>query len=200
MIEFPFERFNLRRNPFGELTRAERAAQVVFDAAPLIAHLSRPGRAIQFVGQCGRGKSSHLLGLSAKIDGGAYVRMRLHRENPEPRACQVLLMDEVDHVSRRVRKRWALKAGSVAWAVHEDRGRELRRLGFDLLTVAVDGNTDADRLFEVFARRIEYVRRSGGAVPSVDLPRVQQLIQEYGTDIRAMERELYEEFQALVKK
>lgn len=206
MSALPFESINLRWNPFGELTRAERAELAVFDAAPLVDHLNRAGRAIQLLGACGRGKSSYLLGLSARVEGGRYVRMDSPRENswrtnPALRPIQsirVLLMDEVDAVSRRTRKAWARRSSCVAWAAHQDRERELRSLGFDVLTVRVDTMIDSELLARVFARRIEFARRSPRlAVPRVSERSIERLRREHNTDVRAMERALYESFQRL---
>ena len=200
MTLFPFEALNLFRNPFGEFTPAERASMVVQDDDPLVRQLSEPGGAIQFVGECGRGKSSQLLGLSARLERSRFVRMRREATNPPPRErCQVLLMDEVDHVSSRRRAAWAKRAANVAWAVHGDRSKELRRLGFDVLTVRVAQATTSSHLAQIFARRIEACRKGPGKVPQVRSSTVERLLDEHGTDIRAMERELYEEFQAVVQ-
>ena len=50
----PFARFNLRRNPFGELTREERAEVAIVDSLDVwLNWLSVPNRVLQFLGNCG---------------------------------------------------------------------------------------------------------------------------------------------------
>ena len=59
-----FAHLNLRRNPFGEPLRAERGELAVADRSMLeewVERLQRPGFAVQFLGGCGRGKTTHLL-------------------------------------------------------------------------------------------------------------------------------------------
>ncbi len=67
----PFARFHLYRNPFGELTRQERAELAVVDLQPLVQWLNAPtrkGQVLQFVGPCGHGKSTHLLALGRELE------------------------------------------------------------------------------------------------------------------------------------
>ena len=64
----PYHRFQVHRNPFGELTRSERAALAVIDRLDdYHQHLHKPLAALQFVGECGFGKTTHLLALSALL-------------------------------------------------------------------------------------------------------------------------------------
>ena len=59
----PFAKLNLLRNPFGELVREERIPAAVVDVAAIEPLLNRPRVALQFYGDCGRGKTTHLLAL-----------------------------------------------------------------------------------------------------------------------------------------
>ena len=49
--QLPFSHINLRRNPFGEVSRADAAdlAVIQVDLDPLIQRLRRPGFAVQFI-------------------------------------------------------------------------------------------------------------------------------------------------------
>ena len=71
----PFAHLNLRRNPFGEVAREERPALVVADLEPLLAEIADPGRAVQIIGDSGRGKTSLLLALGARLPDACYVRV-----------------------------------------------------------------------------------------------------------------------------
>ena len=75
MSGLPFSHLNLRRNPFGELTAAERTrlAIVEFDAA--LQHLKSPRSVVQVVGEKGYGKTTHLLALAAQFSEHAYVHI-----------------------------------------------------------------------------------------------------------------------------
>jgi len=59
----PYLRWNLLRNPFGELTRQERAELAVVDVAIYLAELQAGRTALHFLGDQGRGKSTHLLAI-----------------------------------------------------------------------------------------------------------------------------------------
>jgi hypothetical protein len=50
MQNSPFHRYHLFRNPFGELTREERADLAVADIGPWLAHLANRSSVVQFVG------------------------------------------------------------------------------------------------------------------------------------------------------
>ena len=169
-LSLPFAHLNLRRNPFGELTVEERAALAVANVETLVPRL-RAGAQVQFVGAQGRGKTSHLLALKARLPEAHYVRC--DRDGPAPYA-PILLLDEADRVPR----------GACALAVHRPlRGVEIIEL--PPLTPA--------RLATIIERRIEHVRRNPGPVPRV--MDVEELIARFGDDVRAIEHHLYERFQ-----
>ena len=59
----PWAWCNLRRNPFGELSRNERAELAVVDIDAIADHASEPYHAVQLIGDCGRGKTTRMLAL-----------------------------------------------------------------------------------------------------------------------------------------
>ena len=65
-LNLPFAHLNLRFNPFGEATPEERAKLAVVDIERFAQRLCAPGFAVQFIGEHGRGKSTHLLALHAR--------------------------------------------------------------------------------------------------------------------------------------
>ncbi len=169
-MRLPFAHLNLRRNPFGELDESERAALAVVDVDAVAARL-RAGARVQFVGDHGRGKTTHLLALRARLPEARYCRR--DRGQPLPDA-PIVLVDEADAVPRR----------ACALGVH---------VPFEgVETISLPPLTSA-RLAAICERRIEHVRRGPGAVPRVG--NVDELIARFRDDLRAIEGHLYEVFQ-----
>jgi hypothetical protein len=183
---------NLRRNPFGELTRQEWQAVAVCDAEALAAALT-PGTAVQVVARCGRGKTTHLLAIGRCRPEARYVRP--DTDGVPEGSWDVLLLDEADRLWPWTRWRLLRSARAVALAVHGDRTWELRALGFRVVTVRPI--VDAERLSALIERRVEVARRAPGAVPRVPMPSVRALLDRHGDDVRAVVTDLYERFQRL---
>ena len=132
----PYHAWNLYRNPFGELTRTERAElAVVEDLQPWLEFLRRPRAALQFVGDCGRGKSTHLLALQKAIADSIYVYFP--EDGPRPRlpARRPALIDEAQRMG--VWNKWRLlrSSGPIALGTHVDLSSQLGRAGFEIVTV-----------------------------------------------------------------
>ena len=72
-LTFPFAHLNLRRNPFGELSLEERGRIAVADLDPLAELLAGPPFVLQVIGDCGRGKTSLLVGLRSRFPAAPYV-------------------------------------------------------------------------------------------------------------------------------
>jgi hypothetical protein len=195
----PYCHLNLRHNPFGELDLARRAELAVVDAGPLVERLLRPGCAVQFLGDAGRGKTTHLLAIGRCFDHAAYVR--IEEDGPPPPFPQgyPLLIDEAQRLPRRVRRQVFRGPVSVALASHRDLGIELRRAGLDVHTVRIGQHLPPARLCEMLNRRVEAARRGAGQVPRLTLAAATQLVEHFGTDIRAIEGHLYERFQHLAE-
>ncbi len=195
-----FAHLNLRRNPFGEPLRAERGELAVADRSMLeewVERLHRPGFAVQFLGECGRGKTTHLLALHRHFPTAPFVyvgpgeRPRLPRR---PRGAPFFL-DEAQRIPRRRRARLFRRSVSFALGSHEDLGEELRSVGLEVVTVHAAEGMVTVKLEEIFRRRIEWARRLEGPVPTISGRTVESLVATYGTDVRAMERALYDAFQ-----
>ena len=73
----PYAKLNLLRNPFGQLSREDRVAAAVVDLDRWLPRLNNPKFALQIMGDCGRGKSTHMLSLLAQFSDGAYVYLSL---------------------------------------------------------------------------------------------------------------------------
>jgi len=72
----PWARFNLHRNPFGELTPDERAELAVVNVDYLVEMLGDPRQAVQFIGECGRGKTTRTHPVRQLFQGVPFWLMK----------------------------------------------------------------------------------------------------------------------------
>ncbi len=201
---FPFHALNLRSNPFRALTDEEWAEVVVLP--PGMAEAEASGQHLQVLGELGRGKTSALLGLAAGWRRAG--RRAVYEYLPEGQrvfktqlaGLEVFALDEAQRLSRRERERlWrAAKAGlRLALGSHDDFARAFAARGLPLLTVQLDA-PDASHLARVLARRLGYFTLDP-AWPGMTISdsAVMALHAAYGSNRRAIERCLYEVFQAV---
>jgi hypothetical protein len=197
-LTLPFIHLNLRFNPFGELPLKYRAELAIIDTAPLLTHLARPGAVLQLLGDKGRGKTTHLLTIKSCFPDAAYVHFPEGERPPIPSGSP-LLLDEAQRIPWWQRRQLFQFSGPLILGTHRDFTRQLQRLGRDIKTIEAGEGTNAARLELVFQRRIEFARRSPGPIPTIPMNTIQQLLAQYGDDLRAMEGHLYERFQSLEK-
>jgi hypothetical protein len=203
----PFARFNLRCNPFGELPNEERAALAVVDVEEVAGRLASPVRlAVQYMGDKGRGKTTHLLALLESLKARPSPRatwrpvyVHLPEEGPLPAIPRgdPLLIDEAQRLPRW-RRRWVLGGRrGLALGTHEDLGSLLRRAGFEVLREEPARELTPMRLQAIVRKRLEWARRSPGELPAIPHEVLTQLCARFGDDVRSMEHALYEVFQNL---
>jgi hypothetical protein len=192
-----FEALNLQRNPFGELEARERAALAVVEPALLeqARELRQARQALLFLGDCGRGKSTHLHAVHA-LHPDVPLTYVGPGERPRIPQAPVVFVDEVQRLSRRQRARLFRRRASFVLGSHENHGPELERAGLRMTTVRV-GGVDTRRLKHIVTRRIEAARRAPGPVPRVPRATLEALTRRFGDDLRAIEDHLYGVFQAL---
>ncbi len=195
-MQLPFVHLNLRRNPFGEVPQDERGALAVVDVEHFVERLGQPGFAVQFIGECGRGKSTHLHALRQHFVDAPYVRVAEQPRGFRPPPASVLFIDEAQFLSRRQRRRIFGRDASFAVGTHADLAGVFERAGLTYETVHV-GGVDAARLRRIIERRMEWARRAPGPLPRVSPPAVAELVARHGDDLRAIEHHLYEVFQRL---
>lgn len=200
----PFSHWNLRYNPFGELTAAERVEVAVFDPAPFLAAL-RSGRvAVQFIGDCGRGKTTRLLAINQRIGTASaaavclppfaavvpqwWIRLWRLRGNP-------LIIDEAQRIAWPVRLRIFRRGVPLVLGTHRDLSRSLKWAGYRVITVRVGPGNDARHLRQVANARLSAARLAAGEVPQLSLDDAQQLVQRFGDDLRSIESFLYHQVQ-----
>lgn len=192
----PFGHLNLRRNPFGELDPSERAGLAVVNVDRFVQRLKQPGYAVQFIGRQGRGKTTHLLAILRRFPRAAYLHVC---EGGRPRIPpgQPLLIDEMQRLAPRRRRRLYRRPVSLALGTHDDLAGELARWGFEVETVRLSGSLDAGRLHEILNRRVAWARRGPGPLPRVRLQTAHAMLGRFGDDVRAIQRHLYNRFQDL---
>ena len=196
LVALPFAHLNLRRNPFGEVEPTELAELAVVDVQRHVRRLSRPGYAVQFLGEQGRGKTTRLVAVRRHFPDAPYVLIG-EGERPRIPVGHPLFVDEIQRFSSWRRRRLFRRPVSLALGTHEDVSAELARAGFDVETVEVGGSADAGRLCEIAGRRIEAARRGPGRVPQLGRETAQALIDRFGDDLRTIQARLYDVFQRL---
>jgi len=158
--------------------------------------LRRPGYAVQFFGDKGRGKTTHLLAIRQHFPEAAYVHIG-EGERPRIPRGHPLMIDEIQRLPRW-RRRWVFRRPvSLVIGTHEDVSAELLRAGFEVDSIEAAAPLDAERLHEILNRRIRWARRAPGSVPHVTLDTARALIERFGDDVRTIEWDLYEQFQGL---
>ncbi len=193
----PFAQLNLRRNPFGEVDTAERAHLAEVDLADWGERLRRGRFVVQFLGERGRGKSTHLRALHACFPEQPYRHIEEGERVRELPQGAPLFLDELQRVPRRLRRALFARGTGLAIASHADHAREARRAGLEVVTVHPGRLLTPERLRAAMLRRLEWARRGPGPIPGLRLETARALIARHGDDVRACEGELYEVFQLL---
>jgi hypothetical protein len=199
-MELAFAHLNLLRNPFGELTEEERAAVAVVEIDPEVEWLRTTRRTLQIIGDSGRGKTTHLIAFRARFPDVPLVRIRPGERARVPgEATPLLIIDEVQLLSPRARRRlWGRNASFVV-GTHKDLEPELRRAGVDVRTLRPAEHMTAGRLTRLLTLRIEAARRGPGPVPGIGIEVAPELLNRFGSDVRAAEDLLYDRFQTLAE-
>jgi hypothetical protein len=108
----------------------------------------------------------------------------------------ILFLDELQRAPRRRRMQLFRRKGCFAIATHQDHTPELAAAGLAVYTTRLEG-LEAEEVIRLIARRIEWARRGPGPVPVVGPAAVQTLIRRHGSDLRAIECDLYHVFQQM---
>lgn len=198
-ISAPFAHLNLRWNPFGEPDLEERGDLAIVEIDSLALQLQKDRVAIQFLGDKGRGKTTHLLKLHSAFRQAPYIHIAEDEPTPAIPRASILFIDECQRLSRLRRARVFGIVDHLALASHIDHSKQLRRAGLRPITVQVGESLNVDRVEAIVSRRIEWARRGPGYVPTVSRRVVEQLVERYGSDMRAAEDHLYDVFQRLTE-
>lgn len=161
----------------------------------LSAESQRP--VVQFVGEKGFGKTTHLLAIAARFPESAYLHLPEGEYRPIPATGEPLLIDEAQRLTLWQRMWLFRSCRTLILGTHRDFTRPLKRAGRSVLTLAADRHTDADRVSAILNARILAVRRSEGPTPRITQATANRLFLEFGSDLRSMQHSLYEVFQQL---
>ena len=203
----PFAHLQLFRNPFGELTREERRQLARVDVQPYVDWLSRKRAALQFVGPCGHGKTTHLLALERELPDSAYVYFPEEGTQPCLPVTRPLLIDEGQRLGWRRRRQLLRSDGPLVIGTHVDMGERLSRAGFEVWTINLAAPLATAHLQAVLNARItasavQSRLSDGSSIGSLTLSidQVVALQQRFGSNIRHIEHHLYEVFQRFAEK
>jgi hypothetical protein len=191
-MQLPFAHLNLRVNPFGELETDERVFVAVVDLPPWNSNLP-----LQFIGECGYGKTTHLLALRARHPESRYYRLD-EGEDRLPRGIadhRPLIVDEAQRLCSSHLRRLARRPGLLALATHDDLTEAAGRM---FATIRL-GWCTLELLRTIVGRRIEWARRGPGALPAVSDGVLRDLLLAHGDNLRAIEWSLYDRFQKMEK-
>ena len=197
---FPWTRLNLKRNPFGELTEDERAELAVFAEGDLSRCDVVAGQAVQLIGDCGRGKTTRMLAIRRALPEASYVYL------PEKKPCPAipfgspLLIDEAQRLPRRIRRNVFSTGLPLVLATHDNLERVLRRFGYAVRSIWIGNENTPELIGRLLNLRIEASRLGAGPLPEVNPKQVEQLVDRFGTNVRAIEHFLYERFQSAVSQ
>ncbi|MEW6364974.1 MAG: hypothetical protein AB1714_10080 [Acidobacteriota bacterium] len=190
-LTLPYAHLNLRRNPFGELERAERAELAEVEVDELVECVRRPGVAVQLLGGSGCGKTTHLLAIHRRFASAPYVKVIDGTRARVPFGHPVHV-DDAHLLASSERRRLLHRPASFVLTTQCDLSEEIARSGLRSVVVRPHQLLSADLLERVFARRVEAARRGPGPVPRLARSTVEALIERWGPDVRSMERALYE--------
>lgn len=192
----PFAHLNLRRNPFGELSIEEWTAIADVDLQPLLPLLNDRRAAIQFIGDKGCGKTTHLLAIRTHCQAAAYVHLPEGERSAVPIGSP-LLIDEAQRLTLWQRRQLFRSGIPLVLGTHRDFETALRRAGRDVNTVRVADGTNPERLQRLLNARIAAARRQPGNIPTVSLRTAEHLLDEFGPNVRCIVHEMYGRVQRL---
>ena len=188
---------NLRWNPFRGLEPNEWLRVVHIEMAPLLERLGQPGVAIQFIGDQGRGKSTHMRALHQHQPDAPFVYLHDRSQYPEPHpkipTSKICFIDESQRMNGWLRWRHFRSHRNLILGTHEDHTAHLERKGFRVHTVNVH-QPDPEVIKLILKRRVVFARRTIKALPIMTDSYLDQLISEHGDDIRTMETLLYDDY------
>ncbi len=158
-----------------------------------------PKKAILILGEKGRGKTTHLLALHQKNPDAPYVHLPEFGKHPSIPRSTIVFLDEAQRVPRPTRRFIWQRAKTWVIASHENHASELEQAGFKVEILHLTGLT-LEKLEAVIEKRLEWAKRSDLEPPHIPQQRLEQLLKQFGDDLRGIEGALYDEYQKLSKE
>lgn len=194
-----FQQLNLRWNPFSEPEPEDIPRLAVVEVESFVERLKRPGFAVQYLGEAGRGKSTHLMALHEYFPDMPYQRFPENTKVPPIPHAAVLFLDETQRLPPRLRQQIFARRVSFAIGTHEDHSAELAGAGVETVSIRLQGLAP-EHLAQIVQRRIEWARRGPGPLPGVSAETIARLIEQHGDDLASILGCLYGQFQALEER
>lgn len=193
----PFAHLNLRRNPFGSLEAQDwgALALVPFCLDALAAEMKSKNLALQFLGNAGRGKSTHLMAIHSRFADQPFTYVGPN-ERPDVGNGEILFVDEIQRLNRWRRKRAFRRRQSIVIGSHEDLTTELQKAGYETRSWQAGGTSRA-ALREILHRRVTHFRRNPGEIPLLSDEAIAALHARHGDDLRQIINSLYTAYQNL---
>ena len=192
------ERLNLKRNLFGSPSLDEWPLLAVVDEAHFLSFLAQPGRrVIQFMGECGRGKSTHMRVLHAHYPNAPYLYFGPQDHPKIPRHAPIVFLDETQRIPWLRRQFLWRQHQTFVIGTHRNHQKEFERAHVHMLHHDVEG-LDESRLRQIIDRRLAWAIRDPRQ-PSVEVTPelITGVLAFYGDDIRAIFSLLYEVVQSM---
>jgi hypothetical protein len=198
-LTLAYATLNLRFNPFGRLTPEEegKLTRPLVDVDALAGRLWQPGFAVLFLGESGRGKSTHLFALHTCFPDAPYVYIPAGKPVPEIPIAPVLFLDEMQRITRR--QRWAILARPASFVIgsHKNHEREFRQAGLSYEVYRL-AEVTVVRLGAILNGRLEHARRDPARpIPVIDAGAAEVLIGRFGGDQWAMIDFLYDRIEEM---
>jgi hypothetical protein len=195
-----FTDLNWRLNPFGAPLFHEESELIVaqFDLDELATWLLQPGRAVEFVGPEGRGKSTHLRALHARFADKPFTHLAKGVPAPPIPSASVVFVDEIQRLGWFRRCQLWMRPVSFALASQRSRAWELRCLAREVRTCWLSG-LGVSELETYVAQRLAWAKCSSGASPVVPENLLISIGKRHGQDVRAIESDLYDWAQQQVR-
>ena len=202
-MPLPYATLNLRRNPFGCPADEELAELLVIDNfEAMVERLERALKpdgervVMQFMGECGRGKSSHLRALKGRFPGAPLLHFKdgaLRARLPSLSRTPLMFLDETQRLGRLTRWRLFHSPASLVLGTHTDHRQDASARHLFIHHHEVGGLTQ-ERLLELLERRIMWARLDPALKPgvSVSAALLDELLEQFGDDLRACLALLYE--------
>jgi hypothetical protein len=191
----PWARWNLRRNPFGELIADERAELAVLPPGQQTYDVFEQGHALQLIGESGRGKTTRMLVLWRNLPSASYVYLPEGGPTPPIPAGNPLLIDEAQRLTRKLQASIFCLRLPLVLATHADLTRPLQKWGYVVRTINIERDNTPELIHAALNRRIEASRLEPGELPEISFDEARKLAIRFGSDLRAIEHFLYERLQ-----
>ncbi len=187
-----FATLNLHWNPFSEPPLEDRAHLAV--EIPELELQTK--QALLYLGEKGRGKTTHLLKLHQSYPEAPYLHLPEFGKHPRIPRAKIIFLDEAQRLPHLTRYFTWQKASTWVIASHEDHTRELEQAGFTVKKIVLEG-LNLQKLEALIEKRLEWARRSSGEIPRVPKAKLEALLEQFGDDLRSIEGALYDAYQTM---